>query len=419
MEDNSLCEKIIKSLDNLISTDNSLLEFCVIPSVENNTNKSPIQYENHCIGLESWCKKHILQYTHRELLRLRKKLKYNALTEDQKNHINNLLNASLLLHPGVVTFWNMKRELFLHNILDFQKELLISKLILSEHSKSSETFAYRRWIIQNIFSNQCDIIQILVNVIDNEFAICNMTAEKCSNNYHAWSHRIWCLKYLEKIPSISNFTDIHFLNELEYSNKFIKHHISEYSGFHYRQVLLHICYNHEGDFKLIIYLDYLIKFVKKELTTPSDIIQYLLGEFVKNISSDKLNRFVNALSIVVFDFYMLLDLGLHFSSHETIWLYRRFLVNFLFKIVNDLYGLTFRPSISISSDFKLDKEYSSSFSDQMTNKSQQTNKFFNSNLYKIILNNELKVIKDGLSSNNTLEKKFAKRYEKWWKCLNM
>lgn len=38
-------------------------------------NKSPVIYVDHCLGLESWCVRHVYKYVYQKLITVRKRLK--------------------------------------------------------------------------------------------------------------------------------------------------------------------------------------------------------------------------------------------------------------------------------------------------------------------------------------------------------
>jgi len=72
----------------------------------------------------------------------------------------------------------------------------------------------------------------------NEIGICERAADRCASNYHAWSHRQWIL---QSGPCLLQ-------SELLRTEKFMRKHISDYSCYHYRQVLLGRAY--ELNFRL-------------------------------------------------------------------------------------------------------------------------------------------------------------------------
>lgn len=43
-------------------------------------NKSPVIYIDHCLGLESWCVRHVYKYVYQQLITIRKRLKKQGFT---------------------------------------------------------------------------------------------------------------------------------------------------------------------------------------------------------------------------------------------------------------------------------------------------------------------------------------------------
>ncbi|KAL2294829.1 hypothetical protein Nmel_008582 [Mimus melanotis] len=62
--------------------------------------------------------------------------------------------------------------------------------------------------------------------------VCSEAAGRYPSNYNAWSHRIWVLQHLAKL------TVKVLLDELSSTKYWVSMHVSDHSGFHYRQFLL-------------------------------------------------------------------------------------------------------------------------------------------------------------------------------------
>ncbi|EDW62706.1 protein prenyltransferase alpha subunit repeat-containing protein 1 [Drosophila virilis] len=218
-----LCEKIIRDINAVFLKDADLSSFEIIPK-ETNCNKSPVVHVDHNLGLESWCAQHVYDHAHRTLISHRRQTMQQQLRtlqqQQQSDALAKYLNVALLINPDVTTFWHIRRQLVQKNRLSINKELQFSALVLSIKPKSNEAFAYRRWL----YSFQS------ADAIDwpHEISICERAADRCSSNYHAWSHRQWVL---QNAPCL-------LLSELMRTEKFIRKHISDYSSYHYRQVLL-------------------------------------------------------------------------------------------------------------------------------------------------------------------------------------
>lgn len=222
-----LCEKIIRDINAVFLKDADLSSFEIIPK-ETNFNKSPVVHVDHNLGLESWCAQHVYDHAHRTLISHRRQTTQQQLRtlqqQQQSDALAKYLNVALLINSDVTTFWHIRRQLVQKNRLSINKELQFSALVLSMKPKSNEAFAYRRWL----YSFQS------ADAIDwpHEISICERAADRCAGNYHAWSHRQWVL---QNAPCLLQ-------SELMRTEKFIRKHISDYSSYHYRQVLLNRAY---------------------------------------------------------------------------------------------------------------------------------------------------------------------------------
>ncbi|KAH8420003.1 hypothetical protein KR009_004788 [Drosophila setifemur] len=218
-----LCEKIIRDINAVFQKDSDLASFEIIPK-ETNCNKSPVVHVEHNLGLESWCAQHVYDHAHRTLISHRRQTSQQQLRtlqqQQQSDTLAKYLNVALLINPDVTTFWHIRRQLVQKNRLSINKELQFSALVLSIKPKSNEAFAYRRWLYS---FQSADAIEW-----PNEIGICERAADRCASNYHAWSHRQWIL---QSGPCLLQ-------SELLRTEKFMRKHISDYSCYHYRQVLL-------------------------------------------------------------------------------------------------------------------------------------------------------------------------------------
>lgn len=410
-------------------------EFSLIPTGDDNLkNKSPVLYEESCLGLESWCVKHVYKYAHTELIEVRTPLTNKKLPLYKMKDLNHLLIGVLLINPDVYTFWNMKRELIERSVLNINKELSFTRLVLSHKSKSNEAFAYRRWLLTKLL-NQTSAVdaRFMDNVINKELEVTNIAAEKAQNNYHAWNHRIWIFNI---IKSNLQFTQNHIANELQFSLKWILSHVSEHSGFHYRQFLINCVKeytNWQDSFDM--YYSYVKKYFK---TTKNVNYTMLLREILgpwdlivqKKQSSDDVNKYmncVNYISVLLYDlFYTLEVLYKSFPGHESIWYYRRSITHFLFKTVCDILSVNLKSSMYSEEilrlnqcDSNLNENAALKYADLENGEKEpklfklETNKLESSNLYKLLLQNEQTFARDSTISDNYLTVTYAKQYEKW------
>ncbi|NXP46999.1 PTAR1 protein, partial [Heliornis fulica] len=150
----------------------------------------------------------------------------------------------LLLNPDFTTAWNVRKELILSGTLNPLKDLHLGKLALTKFPKSPETWIHRRWVLQQLI--QENSLPSLVNkgnlgaapverihrLVQEEMNVCSEAAGRYPSNYNAWSHRIWVLQHL------GNLTVKILLDELSSTKYWVSMHVSDHSGFHYRQFLL-------------------------------------------------------------------------------------------------------------------------------------------------------------------------------------
>ncbi|KAL3278290.1 hypothetical protein HHI36_013624 [Cryptolaemus montrouzieri] len=420
MEENSaMCEKILRSLENILSTDEEIQEFTVIPTAENKHNKSPVLYEQNCLGLESWCRKYLLQYTHDVLLKNRKALLRNQLSLENMKNLNHILIGALLIQPNVTTFWNMKRELVKSEILDVEQELYFSKLALSQHSKCSEIFSYRKWLINLLLFKET-----YLRILENELSVCEMAAEKSKNNYHSWNHRIWCL---EKFSKQQSDIESIVLSELNFSIKWIPKHISENSGYYYRQILLMNLNNlksisinifENSNFDNIIEYFKLLIFNEEHYST----LHYLLGKSNNYSIIESYPKYFNMLSILLNDLiYISAELNYLYRDHECLWNYRKFLMVYLMKMIHEYYGIEFTYNLQVKNpyvgDFMsvniLNLDIDTSNVGAVISK-----QIASCELYNILIKHEIEFIRNNKNMTNSLQNNLAVMYFKWLKCTN-
>ncbi|MGH0132296.1 UNVERIFIED_CONTAM: hypothetical protein FKN15_059380 [Acipenser sinensis] len=72
----------------------------------------------------------------------------------------------------------------------------------------------------------------LQRILQEEMKACSEAAGRHPSNYNAWSHRIWVIQNLAKDNKKV------FLDELSSMKYWVSMHVSDHSGFHYRQFLL-------------------------------------------------------------------------------------------------------------------------------------------------------------------------------------
>ncbi|XP_034266157.1 protein prenyltransferase alpha subunit repeat-containing protein 1 [Pantherophis guttatus] len=234
-----LVQRVVKDINSAFKRNPHIDEIGLIPCPEARYNRSPIVLVENKLGVESWCVKFLLPYVHNKLLHY--KLRKQWLNKEELIDITCTL---LLLNPDFTTAWNVRKELILSGTLNPIKDLHLGKLALTKFPKSPETWIHRRWVLQyliqenslptlvtkgNLEALPTEKIQRLVK---EEMDVCCDAAGRYPSNYNAWSHRIWVLQNLAKLN-----TKI-LLDELSSTKHWVSIHVSDHSGFHYRQFLL-------------------------------------------------------------------------------------------------------------------------------------------------------------------------------------
>ncbi|KAF7643749.1 hypothetical protein LDENG_00234270, partial [Lucifuga dentata] len=165
-----------------------------------------------------------------------------------------ITSTLLLLNPDFTTAWNVRKELLQCGVLHPEKDLYLGKLALTKFPKSPETWIHRRWVLQQILhpfsvlghstkhqqgeperaeaERSQPLTDRLARTLHQEMKVCSDAASRYPSNYNAWSHRIWVLQHMAK----GNTKVFH--DELSSMRLWVSMHVSDHSGFHYRQFLL-------------------------------------------------------------------------------------------------------------------------------------------------------------------------------------
>ncbi|NXS91544.1 PTAR1 protein, partial [Jacana jacana] len=218
-------------------------EIGLIPCPEARYNRSPIVLVENKLGVESWCVKFLLPYVHNKLLLYRQRKQW--LNKDELIDITCTL---LLLNPDFTTAWNVSQSVIklkshvltsvnssLYNsavktfVLVMSIALEAKSLALSDGDIQKENSLPSHASKGNLGAAPVERIHRLVQ---EEMNVCSEAAGRYPSNYNAWSHRIWVLQHLEKL------TVKVLLDELASTKYWVSMHVSDHSGFHYRQFLL-------------------------------------------------------------------------------------------------------------------------------------------------------------------------------------
>ncbi|KAM6170556.1 protein prenyltransferase alpha subunit repeat-containing protein 1 [Rhynchocyon petersi] len=234
-----LVQRVVKDITNAFRRNPHIDEIGLIPCPEARYNRSPIVLVENKLGVESWCVKFLLPYVHNKLLLYRMRKQWL-----NKEELIDVTCTLLLLNPDFTTAWNVRKELILSDTLNPIKDLHLGKLALTKFPKSPETWIHRRWVLQQLiqetslpsFVTKGNLGTIPAErtqqLIQEEMEVCGEAAGRYPSNYNAWSHRIWVLQHLAKL-------DIKILlDELSSTKHWASVHVSDHSGFHYRQFLI-------------------------------------------------------------------------------------------------------------------------------------------------------------------------------------
>ncbi|KAM3849990.1 protein prenyltransferase alpha subunit repeat-containing protein 1 [Diretmus argenteus] len=247
-EVNVLVQRVVKDITNAFKRNPNIDEIGLIPCPEARYNRSPIVLVENKLGVESWCVKFLLPYIHNKLLLYRQRkhwLDREALVD--------ITCTLLLLNPDFTTAWNVRKELLQCGVVKPEKDLYLGQLALTKFPKSPETWIHRRWVLQQVLRQCCglgrsrkqqgepdlgdaerrqQLSDHLTRTLQQEMKVCSDAACRYPSNYNAWSHRIWVLQHMAK-GNVKVFHD-----ELSSMRLWVSMHVSDHSGFHYRQFLL-------------------------------------------------------------------------------------------------------------------------------------------------------------------------------------
>ncbi|KPP62757.1 hypothetical protein Z043_119038, partial [Scleropages formosus] len=141
----------------------------------------------------------------------------------------------------------------------------------------------------------------LQRLLQEEMQVCSDAAGRYPSNYNAWSHRIWVLQNLAR----GNLKILH--DELSSMKLWVSMHVSDHSGFHYRQFLLKA----------------LVGEITQAVEIPCAALQAATNQHCAHWPNE--DGLVTATVPELFDDEMELctDLIETYPGHETLWCHRR------------------------------------------------------------------------------------------------
>ncbi|KAH7435599.1 hypothetical protein KP509_06G071400 [Ceratopteris richardii] len=136
--------------------------------------------------------------------------------------------ALIILNPMYKTAWDVRRQVFVSlSTVCTAEECQLSSSALSITSKCEEAWAHRRWTIHSrilpSFSSK-----IPEDLLEEEFKLVTMIADRARMNYRAWRHCSWLVQWMS-LPQV--------FQELKRRRRWAELHVAESSCFHYRRCL--------------------------------------------------------------------------------------------------------------------------------------------------------------------------------------
>ncbi|XP_068622559.1 protein prenyltransferase alpha subunit repeat-containing protein 1 [Battus philenor] len=433
----ALVERIIKDIHVVLSKIAELRAFEIIPVDTNFRNKSPVLYFENCLGLESWCIKHVYMYCYSEIMdrycskARRKEFKVCSLNSER---MIKLLNVTLLLNPELTLLWNKRRILVSKCLLDKCSELHFTKLIISRKPKCNDAFAYRRWLLESIISDERFLSYNIQEFVNEELNICTQASDKSPNNYHSWNHRLW---FLNKIKLLDKQFDVHaqFIKEYIFSEQWTERNVSDYCCYHYRQFCIKNIYllneeslkkfstaNNLNLRKVLIRIlasnfpnDSTIQVSEENLLSysESNLVNLLFFPSVKSCYCVMDNVSIcHKLEVIFHELSINNELIRFYKHHETLWYHRRFVVHEIIGIIHEYFCLTKNNGVLIRNTCK-----KCTYDDEREKQAKivryDSNCMYSSVLFDVLLNHEKKFIEEMRKASDN----YADRHEKYLKCI--
>lgn len=273
------------------------------------------------------------------------------------------------------------------------------------------------------------------NLINEELNVCQLAADKSPNNYHSWTHRIWLLKKLKTLNDQYKINCL-YMKEYDFSENWVSKHVSEFSGFHYRQFCIrnifsiatksmwknlndYIHINLRTSFAHVLLShfpkDNLVKLSENEILSCSedDLISVLLVHSYRNCNCN-INIFLTCRKFEIL-FHELIcnnELLRFYKFHETLWYHRRFIVHEILSVMYDYVGLLKQNGILMKENcIHCKSGYISEKQAKMVK--YDSNHVYSSNLFKILISHESEFIEEMRSIGDN----YCERHEKYLKYI--
>lgn len=135
----------------------------------------------------------------------------------------------VLLNPEYMTAFNHRKKLVQLQYLDMKSEYQFTSFLLTKHSAKPRVWEYRAWLYNLIGKRERNLAE--------DIRICNLTADRYPCNYPSWGFRR--MIQINTLPQNTLRFDALKLELLE-SNTFVDRHVSDSSGWSYRQRILYL-----------------------------------------------------------------------------------------------------------------------------------------------------------------------------------
>lgn len=282
-------------------------------------------------------------------------LRHNKYKREEPTTVIRWLLGALLLNSEVTTFWNMRRELVKSKRLDVVAEFHFVDIVHYHSPKSFEAFAYRRWLVTLIIKSEHLPVKDICDLLRHEIQAVTVAAERYPNNCHAWSHRRFVIKCLEE--PWNKYEQLYAILRQDWHDtaKWCERHISDYSGFAYRQFLLQklVASDSTVQFKYfrkrMQYLEKLMQVIELNLDAFNDptkdhedvIADFHNTDFTNERWTNLTRTRLVGLSFWAEECLLNEELIKLYPNHEALWCHRRFLahslmgLNFSFRKFQD------------------------------------------------------------------------------------
>lgn len=283
------------------------------------------------------------------------------------------------------------------------------------------------------FSDDIHQIGTLESIINMELRICELTSDKCTNNYHSWSHRLW---FINKLKSTIKKNDVQelYIKEYNFSERWMSKHVSDFSCFHYRQFSIKNIYNLcnlswksfenslDINFRKVLVKILASNFPKDGTLQASgeDLVSYLEESLVKLLLSYNNSCSCNVdnvllcrkIEVLCYELSLNTELLRFYKHHETMWYHRRFILHELIDLMYDHFGLFRHNGIVVKKSCKYCRS-----SDIRQNKAKITlydgDCIYKTVLFQVIVAHERSFIKENENDGH------AVRHEKYLKHIGL